>query len=348
MSDIPTLPSTPTTRRPSAALIVAATLSFVGAALTVGAIFPDYWDKPPIALADQTGLLAQTVVFAVALLVAGALLLGARAAQVGAAMLAIVVAVAIEPRVVDAVRLSDSTGPKAGTGFALVTAGFVLALVSATLGAIVTLRPRAWTMQGGARFLGGLAALTGFGAAVGYGMNPYEVDARRFTIGFGSPLDPLPRQLWAALLVVVVLTVVPPIAIAVGGRLGTGLALGLLFAIGGIAALRVGTIYGRIDGEDYGYSGAEGTWTFLAAGGAALIMTFAGLAAGAGRSRPRAGTSPLPESATAPVPPVPPAADEPSTIVDAPAGDDESPRTRAEPMPSATRRSSEDEPPPPG
>ncbi|HEY8217262.1 MAG TPA: hypothetical protein VIH82_09015, partial [Acidimicrobiia bacterium] len=236
MSDATTLPNVPAVgARHSAALIVAATLAFVAAALTVGALFPDYWDKPALALVDQTGPLAQTVVFAIAMLVGGALLLGGRSAPVGAAMLLVVVAVGAQPRVVDAVRLSETPGTKAGTGFALVSAGFVLALVSAIIGALVTLRPRAWAMRGGARFLGALALLTGFGAAVGYGMNPFEGPRG---VAFGSPLTPLPRQLWAALLVVVVVSVVPAAAIAAGGRLGTGLALGLLFGIGGIAALR--------------------------------------------------------------------------------------------------------------
>jgi hypothetical protein len=318
MTDVLTLPDLPTvTPRHSAALIVAATLSFVGAALAVGALFPDYFDAPPLALVDQTGPLAQTIVFALGLLVAGTLLLGTRSAPIGAAMLAVIVVVALQPRVVDGVRLAESGSPKAGTGFALLTAGFLLALVAAVLAAVVTLRPGSWSIAGRAKVLATLAALTGFGTAVGFAMNPFEVDAGPFSIGFASPFEPLPRQLWAAVLVVVVLTVVPPIAVAVGARIGTGLALGLLFAIGGIAALRVGVIYGSIDGRDTGYSGAEGTWTFLAAGGAAVIMTFAGLAAGGARG-PRAprgsgGSLPVPVQAT--VPPPAPAADEPTQPV---------------------------------
>jgi hypothetical protein len=341
-SDATTLPDVPAIApRHAAALIVGATLAFVGAALTIGALFPDYWDPPPLALVDQTGPLAQTVVFALALLVAGALLLGARAAPVGAAMLVVVVAVGAEPRVVDAVRLSEADGPKAGTGYALVSAGYVLALVSAIIGALVTLRPRAWAFRGGARFLGALAALAGFGAAVGYGMNPFEVDTGRTDVSYGSPLDPVPRQLWAALLVVVVLSVVPALAIAVGGRLGTGLTLGLLFAIGGIAALRVGTIFGTVGGRDVGVTGAEGTWAFLAAGGAVLIMTFAGLAAGASRT-PRVATRPTVSSTPPPDEPAPIAGDEPGAIIEVPAAsdgapsDEETTATRIDPMPAAT------------
>ena len=306
--------------RHSAALIVAATLAFVAAALTVGALFPDYWDAPRLSLFDQTGPLAQSVVFAAALMVGGGLLLGKRSAPTGGALLAVVVAVGLQPRVVDAVRLGDVNGPRAGTGFALLTAGFVLALVATVISAIVVLRPRAWALLGGARLLAVLGALAGFGAAVGYGMNPFSVDRGGHSIGVGSPLEGgtppfartevLPRELWAALLVVVLLTVVPPVAVAVGRRIGSGLALGLLFAIGGIAAFRVGEIYGTIDGHDTGFSGAEGTWTFLAAGGAALIMTFAGLAGG-GRSAPAAVTAAPPSSATAPIAP----ADEPTEPV---------------------------------
>jgi hypothetical protein len=334
MSESPNMsaiPATPAVARPrhSAALIVAATLAFVAAALTVGALFPDYWDAPRVSLFDQTGPLAQNVVFAAALMVGGGLLLGKRSAPTGGALLAVVVAIGLQPRVVDTVRLGESTGPRAGTGYALLTAGFVLALVATVISAFVVLRPRDWALRGGARPLTVLAALAGFGAAVGYGMTPFSLDGVRNAIGFGSPLGPLSRQLWAALLVVVLLTVVPPAAVAVGRRIGSGLALGLLFAIGGIAAFRVGEIYGTIGGRDTGFSGAEGTWTFLAAGGAALIMTFAGLAGGS-RSAPAADSFP-PQSVAPPPPvaatPVAPA-DEPSepvvVVPDATAGDESS------------------------
>jgi hypothetical protein len=332
MSESPNLSAAPMVTRPrhSAALIVAATLAFVGAALTVGALFPDYWDAPRLSLFDQTGPLAQNVVFAAALLVGGGLLLSKRSAPTGGALLAVVVAIGMQPRVVDTVRLGESSGPRAGTGYALLTAGFVLALAATVISSVVVLRPRDWALRGGARPLAVLGALAGFGAAVGYGMTPFSFDRVRHAIGFGSPLGPLPRQLWAALLVVVLLTVVPPVAVAVGNRLGSGLALGLLFAIGGIAAFRVGEIYGTINGRDTGFSGAEGTWTFLAAGGAALIMTFAGLAGGS-RSAPAAGSPPPPQPVTAP----PPMAEasvtpvdeptEPVAIPDTPAGDESAP-----------------------
>ena len=340
MSDATTIPGSPAVvapRRTSAAMIVAATLAFVSAFLTAGGLFPDYWDPPPFALLDETGLLAQTTAFALAVLVAGVLLLGARSAPIGAATLLIVVVMGAQPRVADAAQISNSNGPKAGTGFALVSAGFVLALASAVIGALVNLRPREWGLRGGARFLGVLAVLAGFGAAVGYGMNPFET-ARG--VGVGTPLEPIPRQLWAALLVVVVLSIFPAVTVAVGGRLGTGLALGLLFGIGGIAALRVGTIFGTVDGRDVGISGAEGTWTFLAAGGAALIMTFAGLAAGAGAGARRAVPEPVVATVSSADEPTEPviAGDEPDAIVEAPepAGSDPEPtQTRTDPMPSA-------------
>jgi hypothetical protein len=330
MSESPTLAANPAVARPrhSAALIVAATLAFVGAALTIGALFPDYWDAPRLSLFDQTGPLAQNVVFAAALMVGGGLLLTKRSAATGGALLAVVVAIGVQPRVVDTVRLGESSGPRAGTGYALLTAGFVLALVATVIGAFVVLRPRDWSLRGGARPLAVLAALAGFGAAVGYGMTPFSLDRVRNPLGFGSPLGPLSRQLWAALLVVVLLTVVPPAAVAVGRRIGSGLALGLLFAIGGIAAFRVGVIYGTIGGHDTGFSGAEGTWTFLAAGGAALIMTFAGLAGGT-RAAPAADPAPphaVPPPPTAPTPVVLPEEPPESVVVpDVSATDDSSP-----------------------
>jgi hypothetical protein len=169
-------------------------------------------------------------------------------------------------------------------------------------------------------------------------MNPFEVDTGRTSISYGSPLDPVPRQLWAALLVVVVLSIVPALAIAVGGRLGTGLTVGLLFAIGGIVALRVGTIFGTVDGRDVGVSGAEGTWTLLAAGGAALIMTFAGLAAGAAGA-PRAARLPMVTSTPPPDEPALVAGDQPEAIIEvseAWAAEPDPTQTRTDAMPAAT------------
>ena len=260
-------------------------------------------------------------------MVGGGLLLGKRSAPTGGALLAVVVAIGMQPRVVDTVRLGESSGPRAGTGYALLTAGFVLALVAAVIGAVVVLRPRDWGLRGGARPLAVLAALAGFGAAVGYGMNPFSVDSGRASGRVRQPARGDSRRQCCR---------------ASSGRhcsswccsrschrsrspsgagSDPGLALGLLFAIGGIAAFRVGEIYGTIGGRDTGFSGAEGTWTFLAAGGAALIMTFAGLAGG-GRSAPVVGArSAQPETAPPPMvrrrSPVTAEATEPVVVPDA-------------------------------
>jgi len=293
----------------SATLIVAATLAFVGAAITVGSLFPDYWDAPSFALLDDTATLAHTAVFAGALLLAGILLLPRASAPVGAALLVVAVAFGLQPRVSDVVTLAETDGPRAGTGFALLTAGFVLGIFAAVLSSFVVLRPRQWSLRGGARFLTGLAALTGFATAVGYVMSPFSIrfEGLAFVVTGGSPLDAseprASRELWAAVLIVVLLAVIPPIAIAVGGRIGSGLALGLLFGIGGIAALRLGAIYGSVEivgrRSSAGLEAAEGTWTFLAAGGATLLLVLLGLATG-GVRRSRASTLPPVLSPTEP------------------------------------------------
>jgi len=336
--------------RNSAALIVAATLAFVGAAITVGGLFPDYWDAPSFALIDDTGSLARTAVFAGALVVGGVLLLARRSTPIGSAMLVVVIAFALQPRVHDIMTLAEVDGPRAGTGFSLITAGFVLGFFAAVLSAVVALRPRSWSVLGGARPLAVLASLFGFAAAVGYAMNPFSVELGRSSsldVSGGSPLDASDptsaRYLWAAVLVVVLLAVLPPIAVSVGGRIGSGLGLGLLFGMGGIAAVRLGAIYGSIEVAGrrpaVDLEGAEGTWTFLAAAGAVLVVTWFGLAAG-GMRRPRA-------AGMRPVTSVPPpeehvvVGDDSSAIVDAgdtSGGDSdtaETERARVEPMPSA-------------
>jgi hypothetical protein len=88
-----------------------------------------------------------------------------------------------------------------------------------------------------------------------------------------------------------------------------------------------------------GLEGAEGTWAFLAAGGAVLVVTWFGLAAG-GVRRPRA-ASMAPVSSGAPPAPVV-VGDDASAIVEAgdtSSADDsdtaETERTRVEPMPAA-------------
>jgi hypothetical protein len=272
-----------------AALIVAATLAFVGAAATIGGLFPDFWDKGTFALVDQTGALAQQLVFAASLLAVGAALLSRRTSTGGAAALAVIVAVGMQPRVVDIATIADRNGPRGGTGFSLVIGGFVLALAAAVIAASIELRPRSWSVRGGARGWATLAAVFGFAAAVGYAMSPFSAPVGRasaFSFSFGSPFEGIggPRSLWAAILVVVLLAVVPPSSVAVGRGIGIGLAFGLLGALGGIAAFRLGVAFGTSGTEFADVDGAEGTWTLLAAGGATLLMVFAGLFAGRTRA----------------------------------------------------------------
>ena len=279
----------PQTAQHPAALIVAATLAFVGAAATIGGLFPDFWDKGTFALVDQTGALAQHTVFAASLFVVGAALLSRRTSTGGAAALAVIVAVGMQPRVVDIATIADRNGPRGGTGFSLVIGGFVLALAAAVIAASIELRPRSWSVRGGGRGWATLAAVFGFAAAVGYAMSPFSASVGRasaFSFSFGSPLEGIggPRSLWAAILVVVLLAVVPPTSVAVGRAIGIGLAFGFLGGLGGIAALRLGVAFGNSGTEFAHVDGAEGTWTLLAAGGATLLVVFAGLFAGRTRT----------------------------------------------------------------
>jgi hypothetical protein len=272
-----------------AALIVAATLSFVAAAATIGGLFPDFWDHGTYALVDATGPLAQEAVFAASLLMIGVALLSRRTSTSGAAAAAVVVTIGMQPRVVDVVTLVDDRGPRGGTGFSLVIGGFVLALAAAIIAASVELRPRAWSLRGGARGWTTLAALFGFATAVGYAMEPFTASVGErspLAFAYGSPFESIggPRSLWAAILVVVLLTVVPPTSVAVGRAIGVGLAFGLLGSLGGIAAGRLGEALGTSATEFVRVGGAEGTGTFLAAGGATLLVVFGGLATG--RRRP--------------------------------------------------------------
>lgn len=295
-------PTTPPTQHP-AALIVAATLAFVGAVASIGGVFPDYWDRGTFALVDQTGALAQQVVFAASLLAVGAALLSRRTSTSGTAALAVIVAIGMQPSVVDVATITDRNGPRGGTGFSLVVGGFVLALIAAVIAATIELRPRTWSLRGGARGWTTLAAFFGFAAGLGYAMEPFVASVDRHSapfFSFGSPLEGIggPRSLWAAILAVVLLTVVPPASVAVGRGIGIGLAFGLLGALGGIAAFRLGEAFGTSGTEFAHVDGAEGTWTLLAAGGATLIVVFAGLLVG--RTR-RHKPGPPPVSASEPV-----------------------------------------------
>jgi hypothetical protein len=288
---------TPSPTQHPAALIVAATLAFVGAAATIGGLFPDFWDQGTFALVDLTGVFAQQAVFAASLLAVGAALLSRRTSTGGAAALAVIVAIGMQPRVVDVATIADHDGPRGGTGFSLVVGGFVLAIIAAIIAAVIELRPRAWSQRGGARGWATLAAVFGFAAAVGYAMSPFSASVGRvsaFSFSFGSPLEGIggPRALWAAILVVVLLAVVPPTSVAVGRGIGIGLAFGLLGALGGIAAFRLGEALGTSGTEFAHVDGAEGTWTLLAAGGATILVAFAGLLAGRTR-RPKPATIPM-------------------------------------------------------
>jgi len=310
---------TPVAQHP-AALIVAATLAFVGAAATIGGLFPDFWDKGTFALVDQTGALAQHAVFAASLLAVGAALLSRRTSTGGAAALAVIVAVGMQPRVVDIATIADRNGPRGGTGFSLVIGGFVLAFAAAVIAASLELRPRSWSVRGGARVWATLAAVFGFAAAVGYAMSPFSASVSRssvFSFAFGSPFEGIggPRSLWAAILVVVLLAVVPSTSVAVGRAIGIGLAFGLLGALGGIAAFRLGVVFGTSGTEFARVDGAEGTWTLIAAGGATLLVVFGGLFAGRSR-RPKPAPIPKPPAAEQ----TPPADDPEQLAPDVPEG----------------------------
>jgi|GEM_PF-5993378 len=299
-------PAQPVPTPHPAALTVAATLAFVGAAASIGGLFPDFWDKGTFALVDLTGALAQQLVFAVALFVVGAALLSRRTSTSGAAALAVIVAIGMQPRVVDVATIAERNGPRGGTGFSLVVGGFVLALVAAVIAATIELRPRSWSLRGRARGWATVAAFFGFAAAVGYVMSPFSASAGRvsgLSFSFGSPLEGIggPRALWAAILVVVLLAVVPSTSIAVGRGIGIGLAFGLLGALGGIAAFRLGEAFGTSGTEFARVDAAEGTWTLLAAGGATLLVVFAGLFAGRA-PRPKPQRTPPPEHEAQPVP----------------------------------------------
>ncbi len=319
MTDTPTEPPAPAAPplpiepRPvphhPAALVVAATLSFVAAAATIGGLFPDFWDSGTFALVDLTGPLAQHLVFAVSLFAIGVALLSRRTSTAGAAAAVVVVATGLQPRVVDVVTLADDHGPRGGAGFSLTVGGFVLAVAAAALAAAIELRPRAWSLCAGARTWTTFAALFGFAASVGYAMEPFQASVSRrspFFFSYGSPLEAIggPRSLWAAVLVIVLLTVVPPTSVAVGRSIGVGLAFGLLGAMGGIAALRLGETLGTSATEFTGVGGAEGTWTFLAASGATLLVVLGGLAAGRRRTSRRPGPAPGPVADAPTEPPV--------------------------------------------
>jgi hypothetical protein len=195
----------------------------------------------------------------------GACLLGsARTRASGASLLLVVVATFMTEKVAEIHFVTVRDVPiDPGVGFWLSQLGFLFGTLGALVG-FMCLRDK--HQAAAAEASGGivvLAAVLGFATSVGWVMN-YVSSAGG---GAGSPIVGTPRTTWSEVVAFIAVPIGAVIAIKARRQLALGVTSGLAVFVLGIGLSRL----------LYAFQGAhniasEGTWTFIAAGGALLIL----------------------------------------------------------------------------
>lgn len=251
--------------------ITAGLSTLTGSMLTLAAIFPSY-DSGGLAVHDVTGLFCRFIVLVLGLALAGVLLVLPRHRIVGATSLIVLAVTLSGYYVTDLSQYWQTQGPEARAGIWLAQVGYLLFVVGAVFAALALLgslwSTPDWSIRGRVP-LAGAAAFTGFATAVGYALEPWQDS----TGTSGSDLFSSSRVLWATILVVIALSVLPYAAVAARRRaVAGGITLGLFIMIVATAAYRLLFVYGSISGKPSTLTAIEGTWMFLAAGLAMLLI----------------------------------------------------------------------------
>jgi hypothetical protein len=251
---------------------IAGVLSLVAAALLVVGVFPAY-DSDGESLVDLPGQAASNVSFtaaiALGLLLCGILLVRSRKPAVGAAGLIVIVATSFNFFWSDIGLVLEPNGLQAHAGLWVTQAGVVCMLVAAVLASVTTLGSlldRGSYQLSGNRVLAAAAAFTGVASGVGIALNAFA--DREGPFG-GLIVPDFPRELWAELLALVVLSVVP-LLVVVTRRRDVAVGLGFGFAIAILGYNLGNLLYAYVD--DSNVHAIEGTWTFLAASLASLVL----------------------------------------------------------------------------
>ncbi len=257
--------------RPLVLPLIAGVLALAGAALTLVSEFSDYYEDffPSRQISAIRWFF---LVYALAVIAAGVMLVTQRATQVvGAAALVAITTTFVGGR---ALAVYNVALPErgAGPGFSFDIVGFVLVIAAAALalvglGAAGAVRNPWLRGMPGRAGLATAAAVAGFVTAVGFGLNPSRLSSEvPSPFGQGTPLVPSPRSLWAQLLVVVALTAWPAVAVLARRPIAAGLTLGLLAFVSAEALYRLLAAYSKIGGVDPRLDPIEGTWVFLVGG----------------------------------------------------------------------------------
>lgn len=266
-----TQPDQTVPRRPLAPRVAGA-LSLLAAVLLVVGVFPTY-DSEGESLVDVPGQAASNVGFtaaiALGLLLCAILLVRSRKPALGAAGLIVIVATSFNFFWSDIGLVLEPNGLQAHAGLWVTQAGVGCMLVAAVLASVTTLGSlldRDSYRLSGNRVLAAAAAFMGLASGVGIAMNAFADREGPFA---GLIFPSFPRELWAELLALVVLSVVP-LLVVVTRRRDVAVGLGFGFAIAILAYNLSNLLYAYVD--DSNVHAIEGTWTFLAASLASLVL----------------------------------------------------------------------------
>jgi hypothetical protein len=258
-----------------------AVLALLASGLIVLGLFPSFVFGSPVSYADVNEFLAYHAVLAAGLFLAGVLLLRQRTWVVGATALGVITALLVVPRGDNLIPSIGIAGTASGDW--LVVVGCVIATVGAVLAVLAVIgniEPQDQQRPAPTLLVLATAAM-GFATAVGFGMHfirAGNVSSVSIAKLFDA-LRPDVRPLGSGLFVITLLTVLPMCAAAIRQRAVTiGALLGLTVFVGAIGSYRLYFVYSSdfigLFGGGTGTSvrATEGTWTFLAAGGAVLIL----------------------------------------------------------------------------
>ena len=251
---------------------IAGILSLLAAVLLIVGVFPTY-DSDGDSLVDIPGQAAANVSFtaaiALGLLLCGILLVRSRKPAVGAAGLIVIVATSFNFFWSDIGLVLEPNGLQAHAGLWVTQVGVACMVAAAVLASITTLGSmldRDSYRLSGNRVLATAAAFTGVASGVGIAMNTFADRAGPFG---GLVVPSLPRELWSELLGLIVLSAAP-LLVVLTRRRDVAVGLGFGFAITILGYNLGNLLYTYVD--DSNVHAIEGTWTFLAASLASLVI----------------------------------------------------------------------------
>lgn len=259
-----------TRRSPPRLGSVGALFTLLAAVVMFSSMFPSLFDRfsPVTNSSPAFAIFVLSVGFAIA----GALMLGSRTRVVGIGILTVSLVTVLGGPVFNVVLAAEGAGPATGVGFWLYEVAYLVAIVGLVLALMDARGAHRIEALGStsARWVLGALAL-GIATVVAFAMN-YLTDYRG---SYGSALfagdpygeSPNPRMFWAVLVTIVTIPALAVLALRASRNVALGIFIGLGIFVMLEALIRLSDTFA------FGQShGAEGTWTFVAAGPALMLL----------------------------------------------------------------------------